>query len=219
VKARKTLRRTRNSRFREVARTLVQVGKGFYQRGWALGTSGNFSAVTEADPLRLAITASGLDKGALRHGQILEIDAERNVLFGRGKPSSEAAIHVAIVRARSAGAVFHTHSVWATVLSESHARQGGMELRGYEMLKGLDGVRTHQHSEWLPILENSQDMRELALQVRDLLRARPEIHGFLLRGHGLYTWGRTMVDARRQVEILEFLMEVVARSSPGPMAA
>jgi methylthioribulose-1-phosphate dehydratase len=213
------VRRARNSTFRGVARTIVEVGKGFYQRGWALGTSGNLSVVLEASPLRLAITATGLDKGSLHPSQILAIDAQENVLFGRGKPSSEAAIHVAIVRGRSAGAVFHTHSVWGTVLSESHAREGGIELRGYEMLKGLDGVRTHEHSEWLPIIENSQNRQELSLKVRDLLRARQEIHGFLLRGHGLYTWGRTAGDAKRQVEILEFLMEVLGRSRPGPIAA
>jgi methylthioribulose-1-phosphate dehydratase len=203
---------------RELAREIVEIGKGFYSRGWALGTSGNFSAVVQTNPLRLAITASGLDKGRLLPKDILEIDVDERVTFGKGRPSSEAAIHVAIVRARSAGSVLHTHSVWSTVLSEVHAREGGLELRGYEMLKGLRNVTSHEHRECLPILDNSQDMRELSVKVAHLLERQPEIHAFLLRGHGLYTWGATPGEAKRHVEILEFLMEVLVRSKPAMSA-
>jgi methylthioribulose-1-phosphate dehydratase len=88
----------------------------------------------------------------------------------------------------------------------------GIEISGYEMLKGLAGVRTHEHREWLPILDNSQDMDELASRLDETLDQRPDAHGFLLRGHGLYTWGRSVSEARRHVEILEFLLEVVGRT-------
>jgi methylthioribulose-1-phosphate dehydratase len=76
----------------------------------------------------------------------------------------------------------------------------------------LEGVRTHKHREWLPILENSQDMTELAARVSTTLRESRGIHGFLLREHGLYTWGSNLQEARRHVEILEFLMEVLVRA-------
>jgi methylthioribulose-1-phosphate dehydratase len=203
----------RNPDFRRFATDLAHIGRGFYARGWSLGTSGNLSAVSQRDPLHLAITASGLDKGLLVPAQILEIDAEENVLQGNGRPSAEAAIHVSIVHARAAGSVLHTHSVWSTVLSQKHVREGQVEINGYEMLKGLEGVRTHNHTEHLPILENSQNMKELSDRVADLLEKHPAIHGFLLRGHGLYTWGATTLQAKRHVEILEFLLEVVGRST------
>jgi methylthioribulose-1-phosphate dehydratase len=130
----------------------------------------------------------------------------------KGRPSAEALLHLAIVRGREAGAVLHTHSVWSTVLSGAHASKGGVALEGYEMLKGLEGVRTHQHREWLPILENSQDMGELSQAVSKTLSEHPAIHGFLLREHGLYTWGASLQEAKRHVEILEFLIEVAVRS-------
>jgi methylthioribulose-1-phosphate dehydratase len=198
--------------FAELSATLAEIGKGFYARGWVLGTSGNFSAVVSREPLRLVITATGLDKGSLTPAQFLEIDDEANVIRGDGRPSAEALLHLAIVRGVDAGAVLHTHSVWSTVLSGSHARHGGIALEGYEMLKGLEGVRTHQHREWLPILENSQDMAELADRVSRTLHQSPSIHGFLLKEHGLYTWGVSLDEAKRHVEILEFLMEVLVRS-------
>jgi methylthioribulose-1-phosphate dehydratase len=198
--------------FAAAAGALAEVGKGFYARGWVLGTSGNFSAVISQEPLRLAITSTGLDKGSLAPARFLEMDEEATVVHGEGRPSAEALLHLAIVRERKAGAVLHTHSVWSTVLSGTHARQGGIALEGYEMLKGLEGVRTHNHREWLPILENSQDMVELTERVSKTLRESPGIHGFLLKEHGLYTWGASLPEAKRHVEILEFLMEVLVRS-------
>jgi methylthioribulose-1-phosphate dehydratase len=82
----------------------------------------------------------------------------------------------------------------------------------YEMLKGLDGVTTHEHREWLPIFENSQDMAALARTIEAIFQRHPGSHGFLLRRHGLYTWGRDLAEARRHVEILEFLLEVLGRT-------
>src|SRR5215467_10052443 len=201
-----------NSRnFAKAAESLAEIGRGFYARGWALGTSGNFSAVVSREPLRLAITSTGLDKGGLTPAHFLEIDNAANVVRGDGRPSAEALLHLAIVRGVAAGAVLHTHSVWSTVLSGTHARHGGIALEGYEMLKGLAGVKTHKHREWLPILENSQDMVELADRVSKTLE-QAGIHGFLLHEHGLYTWGESLAEAKRHVEILEFLMEVLVRS-------
>ena len=191
---------------------LAALARNFYTRGWVLGTSGNFSAVLSREPMRLAITSTGLDKGSLTSEHFLEMDDRANVLRGEGKPSAEALLHVAIVRGLMAGAVLHTHSVWSTVLSETFASQGGLALEGYEMLKGLEGVRTHLHREWLPILENFQDMVELSQRVTHVLRENLGLHGFLLRGHGLYTWGSSLPEAKRHVEILEFLMEVLVRS-------
>ena len=79
------------------------------------------------------------------------------------------------------------------------------------MLKGLDGVTTHTHREWVPILENDQDMARLAGAMAGVLSDHPDAHGVLLRGHGLYTWGRTIAEAERHVEALEFLLETVGR--------
>jgi methylthioribulose-1-phosphate dehydratase len=200
----------------EQARRLSSVGRRFDARNWVLGTSGNFSAVLSADPLRLLITASAVHKGRLTTAQFLEVD-EAGQVRGRsgGKPSAETRLHVEIVKARGAGAVLHTHSVWGTILSDLHAESNGLTIEGYEMLKGLDGVQTHEHREWVPILENDQDIERLAGRVTAVLSADHEarIHAILLRGHGLYTWGRTIEIAERHVEILEFLLEAVGRRS------
>jgi methylthioribulose-1-phosphate dehydratase len=191
---------------------LIEAGREFYRRGWVLGTSGNFSAVIGPEPLRLAITMSGADKGALTDEHILQVDARGEVTHGRGRPSDETRLHLTLVRVRGAGAVLHTHSVWSTLLSEAFASEGRLLIEGFEMLKGLAGVHTHEHRESLPIIENSQDMAALARAFEEVLERYPDAHGILIRRHGLYTWGRDLNEARRHVEILEFLLEVLGRT-------
>lgn len=199
-------------RANELAVSLAEAARGFYHRGWALGTGGNFSAVVSQDPLRLMITASGNDKGRLTTDQFVQVDGDGKIIAGEGRSSDETKLHLTIVHQRPAMAVMHTHSVWGTTLSTLSINDSGIEIAGYEMLKGLAGVGTHEHREWLPILDNSQNMDELARELEELLGHRQDAHGFLLRGHGLYTWGKSVDEARRHVEILEFLLEVVGRT-------
>jgi methylthioribulose-1-phosphate dehydratase len=203
------------SSFEIAAEQLVQAGRRFDARGWVLGTSGNFSVVTRRDPLRLAITPSATFKGELRADQMLEMDEQATVHRGTAdaRPSAEALLHLAIVGARGAGAVLHTHSIWSTLLSDAQGDAGGLAIEGFEMLKGLEGVRTHTHREWVPIVENDQDMTRLSGVVRDVLAQHADAHGFLIRKHGMYTWGADLAQAVRHVEILEFLLETVGRKS------
>jgi len=192
---------------------LVWAGRRFDERGWVLGTSGNFSVVIVRQPLRLAITPSATFKGQLKADEILEMDERGAPLeAGAARPSAEGLLHVEIVRTRGAGAVLHTHSIWSTLLSEAYAEEGGLFIEGYEMLKGLEGVRTHEHREWLPIVDNDQDIPRLSTLVRGVLERHPDAHGFLIRRHGLYTWGADLGQAVRHIEILEFLMEAIGRT-------
>lgn len=199
--------------FSEIEILLAEMARGFYARGWALGTSGNFSAVVSRDPFCMAITSTGLDKGALTPKQLVRVDVHGGVVEGLGQASAETALHLAVVRERRANAVLHTHSVWSTIISDLYAARGGLWFEGYEMLKGLQGVQSHTHREWLPIIENDQNVGQLAGIVEAILRKYPIAHGFLLRRHGLYTWGEDLAQAKRHLEILEFLLEVMGRSS------
>jgi methylthioribulose-1-phosphate dehydratase len=195
----------------ELAPLLTAAGRALHARGWALGTSGNLSAVVSREPLVLAISRSGVDKGRLSAGDFLEVDDTGLPLEGDGRPSDETVVHLTVVRERGAGAVLHTHSVWSTLLSAAAGDLGGLALSGYEMLKGLAGVVTHEHTEWVPIVENTQDYDRMTRDVKAALSGNPRAHGLLLRGHGLYAWGRDLEEAQRHVEVLEFLFEVEGR--------
>lgn len=193
---------------------LIETGRDFHRRGWSLGTSSNYSVVTGRAPLQLLLTGSGFDKGRLTLGQFVLVDEQGKLVEKSGaKPSAETLLHVVLARAADAGAVLHTHSVAGTLLSEAHSPAGHLEISGYEMLKGLSGINTHETCLRLEIFPNTQDIPDLARRVESRLRdaTNPLRHAFLIAGHGLYTWGKDLAEARRHIEVLEFLFEVVAR--------
>lgn len=203
---------TENASVPNLNQELAEAGQEFYRRGWVLGTSGNFSALLARKPLRVVVTASGMEKGKLDETNFLELDDDAEILQGFGKPSAETLIHLTIYRFMpKARSILHTHSVWGTILSDHFFEQGAIEISGYEMLKGLAGVTTHEHTERVPIVENSQDYVALAHVIENVIRENKGIHGVYLRRHGLYTWGETVAEARRHVEIFEFLFEVLGR--------
>jgi methylthioribulose-1-phosphate dehydratase len=191
---------------------LAEAGREFYRRGWVLGTSGNFSALSARKPLRVCVTASGMEKGRLDETNFLELDEDGEIVQGFGKPSAETMIHLTLYRRLpKARSILHTHSVWGTILSDHFFEQGAIEIEGYEMLKGLAGVTTHEHTEHVPIVENSQDYIALSHVIENVLRENKGIHGVYLRRHGLYTWGESVAEAKRHIEIFEFLFEVLGR--------
>jgi len=198
-----------------LGQSLCRVVRDLAAQGWCQGTGGNFSATLSREPLRLLITRSGLHKRHLEPEGLMIVGPGGKAAEGNtgdtARPSAEAVLHTVIVERTGAASVLHVHSVANTLLGEHFADRGGFTLRGYEMLKGLEGVTTHEAEVFMPVLHNSQDMPVLAGELDRLLAERPAAHGFLLAGHGLYTWGASLDQAHRHVEILEFLFECVAR--------
>ncbi len=194
------------------AEELCELVRGLGAQGLCQGTSGNFSVVVRRRPLRLLISRSGRHKAELVPDDLVEVDGRGRPRADDGDgPSAEVLLHCALVRRTGAGAVFHTHSVTGTLLGERFLDRSGFTVGGYEMLKGLAGIQSHEERVFVPVIANSQDMEALGGEVEGLLEARPGLHGFLLAGHGLYTWGAAPDEARRHVEIFEFLFECLAR--------
>jgi methylthioribulose-1-phosphate dehydratase len=188
---------------------LCATARACYARGWVPATSGNFS-IRRGN--RIFITPSGLDKGTLSPTDLLEIDLEGRAVAGHGRPSAETSLHTVIYRERiHARAILHVHTIWNTLLSGRFVSLGSVPLQGYELLKGLSGVATHEHTERVPIIENTQVYTALAEHLSEVLRVNADAHGVLLSRHGLYTWGESVAEARRHLEALEFLFEVEGR--------
>lgn len=193
---------------------LTETGREFYRRGWARGASGNFSILLARKPLRLCITAAGNEKGTLDETNFLEIDDDAEILQGFGRPSDETLLHLSIYRLRpKARCILYSQTVSGTLLSDKFFVDGSITMKGYEVLKGLSSVTSHEHRERVPIVENSQDQIAFSHVIENVLLENPSIHGIYIRRHGLYSWGSNVEEARRNVEIFEFLFEVLARST------
>ncbi|MGE0081271.1 MAG: methylthioribulose 1-phosphate dehydratase [Thiohalomonadaceae bacterium] len=190
--------------FAEAAEQLVRAGTFLFSRGWVPATSGNFSARLPGGDV--AITVSGRHKGYLTPADIMRVDGEGRPVATDKRPSAETLLHTQLyARFPEVGAVLHTHSRNATLLSRKV--KGQVVLEGYELLKAFRGIDTHDTSVVVPVFPNDQDIPRLAAKVEAWLDTHPRTWGYLIAGHGLYTWGVDVQETLRHLEAFEFLFD------------
>lgn len=183
---------------------IIAAGRWLDGKGWAPATAGNYS-MRLADG-RFAITVSGWHKGRLTDFGVMTVDAEGRSLDGK-KPSAETALHMALyARFPEVNAVLHSHSPEAVGMSRAYADATSYRLAGHEMLKVLPGFDTHDTHFDLPIVDNSQDMADIISALEPAMLAESPPPAYLIRGHGLYGWGRDMAEAERVIEGVEWMI-------------
>ncbi len=186
---------------------LIQIGRELHLRGWLPASGGNLSARLEDKGI--IITASGSHKGHLTREDFVLLDLEGNILKGSKKPSAETLLHLLVYRLfPEVMSVLHIHSINSTLISR--LSQDYVKLENYELLKAFDGIKTHEASLLVPVFENSQDMESLSQRVEKKLK-EGNFYGFLLKSHGLYTWGKSIREAYIRLEAFEFLFECELR--------
>ncbi|HOV57654.1 MAG TPA: methylthioribulose 1-phosphate dehydratase [Rhodanobacteraceae bacterium] len=190
---------------RQCAGEIAAAGRDLAALGWTPATSSNFSMRVDAD--HAAVTISGRDKGRLSADDIMLVDLQGRPVGTAARPSAETALHTQIYRRfPDAMAVLHTHSRHQSVASRLYAADGRVRFSGWELQKAIAGYSTHDSVLDLPVFPNTQDMAELVARVDAWLDAGKPLHGYLIDGHGIYTWGRDMAEARRHLEAFDFLL-------------
>lgn len=193
---------------------LVEVIRFFNHKGWSPATSTNYSHRSTQNPADVIISKSGVDKLYFTMEDLIKINLEGKIdpdFQGPGiKSSAETEIHTWIYsKFPEMNCVLHTHSVLGTALSMNFVSEKRIVFEGLEILKGLEGNKTHELMEILPIVPNSQDMKDIIRDMEIHFKTHPNIHGFLIAGHGLYTWGKDLSITKRHIETYEFLFEVM----------
>ena len=189
-------------------RELAKLIRWINGKGWSPGTSTNYSFLHPAMDGRIVVSKSGKDKTYFSTEDFMVVDGDGNATpeFQGIKPSAETLIHCEIYQLfPDTRYILHTHSLAGTLLSDKKEWDGSITFSGYEVLKGLPGITTHESSVELPIFSNDQDMNRFRMVVREHAEKMTN-SGFLMAKHGLYTWGNTLFDAKRHLEIYEFLL-------------
>ncbi len=191
--------------FAQCAEAIAVASRVIYQRGWSPATSSNYSV--RLDTNSCAVTVSGKHKGELTADDVMVVDMDGCPLVDK-KPSAETLLHTQLYqRDADIGAVLHTHSVNATVLTMEQPSVDTLVLRGYELLKAFENVKTHSTELHIPVFENTQDMVELSRRVEKRMQRDGTGVAYLIRGHGLYTWAENLTACMRHLEALEFLLD------------
>ena len=194
----------------QLKQDLIETGRWIDSRHWCPATSGNLSAWIDSE--QFLITVSGKGKGELTTDDLMIVDAGGNPVNTQQRPSAETLLHSLIYsRFPDARYVFHTHSVYGTILSRA-IWNGEIVFRNYELQKAFSGIETHDSEMKVPVFANSQDMVALSKQVEAHFNDVDSCHAFILAGYGVYTWGKTAREGRRHIEAMEFLLECEYKS-------
>ncbi|NJL14811.1 MAG: methylthioribulose 1-phosphate dehydratase [Microscillaceae bacterium] len=189
---------------------LIAIIHLFHQRGWSPATSTNYS-FRNPRPYHetCTISSSGVDKLHFQAEDLMMVDDQGQPLpeYADRKPSAETLLHTMLYHHLDTEAILHTHSVASTVFSLVHQKDKIVKLTGFEVLKGIQGIQTHEALVAVPIFDNSQDIKALSEEIRVYFDHNPRMRGFLIAGHGLYAWGRSLAEAKRHVEVFEFVFE------------
>lgn len=189
--------------FQQAAEDLCRYGRILYGNNWSPATSSNYSVRLNADTC--ALTSSGKHKGALTPEDILVVNMQGETLT-TGKPSAETLLHTQLYqRDANIGAVLHTHSPTVVLLSQVWA-QDSLSLTGWELQKAFTGETTHEGTVTFPIFANDQDIARLAAKVEEQMNTVGQGHAYLIRGHGVYTWGKDLAECFRHLEAIEHLL-------------
>lgn len=185
------------------AAQLAATTRQLYDLGWMRGTSGNVSVVSQQEPRRLLVSASGIAKHATQPEHAVVTDSAGRALDGQAHaPSAEAPVHAAIVDAVGAAAVVHVHAM-SSVLSAARW-PGGVRLSGLEQMKGL-GCSAEGDEYVVPVVPNSQDMADLSRRIRSAID--PAVPVVLVADHGMYVWGSSLEDAANRTESADWLLQ------------
>lgn len=190
-----------------LAAQMVKTIHFLHSKGWGPATSSNYSFRLEGES-NFYVSESGVDKGDFNVNHFLKVSALGTPIADARKPSAETALHSVIYELfPHVHCILHTHSVLNTILSQHLVYDKSIQLKNYEILKGFEGINTHEVLVKLPIFENTQNIPILASKIKDYTKQNLDMKAFLIAGHGMYTWGSTIADAKRHVEIIEFLLE------------
>lgn len=192
----------------EIKKELADVIRAYHQKGWSPATSTNYSFRTVENPGVISVSRSGIDKSLFSAADFMEVDMSGKSLpaYEGIRPSAETLIHCKLYQLfPEMMCIVHSHSVYSVL--QSMKNQTAVELSGYEVLKGFEGIKTHETTVHVPVFDNTQDMPAFA-QVLEKEKDRLTVPAFIMRQHGTYAWGRNLFEAKRHLETAEYLFEV-----------
>lgn len=169
---------------------IVEMGRRLIEKKLVAGSWGNISCRVNND--LVAITPSGRGYETLEPEDVVLISLAGTVLEGKHIPSSELKVHTAIYQAfPEAGAVIHTHSIYASALAAMHQDVPAIIEDIVQIIGGR--VRCARYA-----LCGTQELAANAVSAMQGGR-----RAALLANHGAVCWGKNLQEALLVAEILE----------------
>ena len=184
---------------------IAQVIRNYHSIGWSPATSTNYSFRDEKN--QIWVSRSGVDKSEFKSDDFIKINSRGEAIeeFFNIKPSAETLIHCFIYQMfPETKVILHSHGINPVLISS--IEKTDVSFEGFEVQKGFEGQTTHLNQIRIPILDNSQEM---SFFEKELVYKRSQLtnHCFIIRKHGTYSWGKSLFEAKRHLETLDYLCE------------
>ncbi len=191
----------------------------FYGLGWVSGTGGGIS-IRAAEGIYMA--PSGVQKERMKPEDIYLLRGDNLdqavVLQAPRDPGLKISecqpLFYNAFRQRDAGAVIHSHSIWALLAARLFSPQGEpgeLVCQGLEMQKGLRGTGSLDTLR-VPIIANTARESQLTASLSAAIDAYAKVDAVLVAGHGVYIWGTDWVQAKTQAECYDYLFRALVES-------
>ena len=167
---------------------LVKICALLYERELTVSAGGNMSVRLNED--EILITPSGKNKGFLTEDDPLVVNMEGEVVCGRGTPSIETGMHLAIYKANpETNAIIHCHPLNCVALTLKRRIRTDLTPEGVLLLGDVPTVGYY-----------TPGSEELANAVASKSKSK----AILMERHGAVTQGKDLIDAYNRMEELEF---------------
>jgi L-fuculose-phosphate aldolase len=172
------------------ARAIIETGKAVVSSGLVCGTWGNIS-VRLPNRDAFLITPSGVPYHQLTPGDLVGVNVQGDVLFGRLKPSTETPLHAAVYRARrEINCIVHTHSPYVSVFAVNRKPLPPVLEEMAQLLGGEVRVAAYAPA-------GTAELADAAVS------ALGEGAAVLLANHGVVGTGRSLAEALLVCQIVE----------------
>ena len=169
----------------------------------------NFGNVSARNGNICLIKPSGIDFKDLHENQIVEIDITCGKYKGVLAPSTDTPTHIEIYRKYSVvGGVAHTHSKYATAWAQAVMPIPCLGTTHADYWRGEIPVTRPMTKEEVNG-EYEFETGKVILETLEKLEIDPlDCPGILVANHGPFTWGKTVEDAVKHAEILEYVAKL-----------
>ena len=197
---------------------MVSLIRDMHARGESPATSGNYSYRPEkSEGDFFMLSESAVDKSIFGRDNFIGVSEKAEVLplwEKKGRDvCDETKLHLVVYNNTDAHCIFHSHGVDSIFFAEMFPGQEIAYITGLELLKGFHGITSHEETIRIPIFENSQDIQKLSITLDNYIKKNPQCYGFILRGHGLTCWGKSVWEAKRHLEVFRYLFEYYTKKS------
>ena len=180
---------------KEIVEEFKKIGRLLFDEHLVHASSGNISML---DGDEILITRSGALLSSLEEEDLVRVGIEKSDL-DKGA-SMELPVHREIYKSSKANAIIHAHPVNAIALSQNEEKIIPQDAEGKFYLKSIPVVRVHD-----PI--GSEEVLKFLLPL-----VSSGYQAVMVRGHGSFTLGETMLDAYRLSSTLENICKIILLS-------